>query len=353
MPKRMQVSCLVLCVGCALARGRSVIGSTPKLFSAQKACILIQFLALCSGVVAQVPEGCSSRDVMRLNNGVHFKFVEEFYHVSGTWIHGYVVSGVPRDTFESTHRDVILAHKPADKVRSWFDSCLTRIGNQLDNRTDLNVGVLANPDITTPGSLCVKYTPFLVQMLRMIREDHLVIKQQVRAIQDLLPLDIATRPSPPKKPRGLFDFVGQLSSSLFGTAQDKDLKRIEAMVKKIADVSNAQSVVFRKSSSDLSSFSKLVDERFDGLVRMINHSAVNSLELWHSFEEDLRSDTDFSFDLVRKSIALGHAFSKLAVYQNSFIQSLENLIESELPSNLVTAAMINETIREIVQSLQG
>jgi len=148
----MQVSCLVLCVGCALARGRSVIGSTPKLFSAQKACILIQFLALCSGVVAQVPEGSSSRDVMRLNNGVHFKFVEEFYHVSGTWIHGYVVSGVPRDTFESTHRDVILAHKPADKVRSWFDSCLTRIGNQLDNRTDLNVGVLANPDITTPGS---------------------------------------------------------------------------------------------------------------------------------------------------------------------------------------------------------
>ena len=342
-----------MCVGCRSTHAGSTVSATLKRIAAGsfwiKARILFALVVL--ALSPSCASAASDRDVVRINHGLNFKFVDEFVRISGHWSHSYVIP-IPKDTFESTHQDVILAHKRGDKVKSWLDRCLSRIYHESEGRPDLNVGNLANHDLTSSVSLCGMYESVIHQVVRMVKEDHALIKQQLRSIADLLPPDLNLRNPSPKKPRGLLDFVGEISSSLFGIATDRHVAQIEKTVKHLVDASNLQTSVFKKTASDLASFSKLTSDRFDGLVKVINQSALNALETWNHFVDDLHGEENFRFDLIRKAVSLNHAMSKLSVYQASFLDSVEMLVDGKLPSFLITASMLNETMREITQALE-
>lgn len=293
-----------------------------------------------------------SRDRLRLNHGVNFKFVAEYTPVIKEWIHSYMVH-IPQDVL-SIHDDIIMGDKREDKRSSWLDVCLLRVTNEMNNRADLNVGPLANPDVSRAGSLCVKFSPMIMQVIKTIKDDHRLLRQQLRAISDLLPpaLEPPTLNST-RGSRAILGFLGDLGSSLFGIATNKQVNQIEGSVKQLAANYKTQSINFKKSMADLSSFSKLTNERFDNLIRGINGSALNSMGVLHQLAEDINNRHDFGYDLLTKAIQTNAAMLKLSVFQSEFVNSVQTLVGGRLPAFLISSDMLNATIREITQSLRG
>ena len=307
--------------------------------------MLLVMISPCVATGRNVP----SRDVLRVNNGMNFKFVDKFVPVSGYWYHSFVVS-IPHDSFNSSIHDVILPDKTENHRRRWLDWCLTRHLNEVEGQSHLNTRLTStNPgfaELYRADSLCQSYALTIRKVLRMAMENHALLKIQIRSINDLLPPDMANLLTTKPK-RGLLDFVGSFAQSVFGVATDQQVQVIGSHVKQLAENYRSQTSIFKKTVSDLSSFSKLTSDRFDNMLKLINESSFNSIENWNHFADGLSAKQDFVMDLVRKAVELGHAMGKLSAHQEAFLQGVETLAGARLPSYLVSADTLRATMHEV------
>ena len=83
--------------------------------------------------------------------------------------------------------------------------------------------------------------------------------------------------------RGIFDIVGKLSNSLFGTATEEQLNTVETHIAQIAATVKAQSGLVGKALEDMKSLSRIMNQRLDNMVQLIRLNPLNDIvhELAH------------------------------------------------------------------------
>ena len=170
-----------------------------------------------------------SGDVPRVNYGAYFRMIHEAPVVSGRWTHTFSVK-VPSDVFASSRHDIVMGERVEGKRRKWFDQCLEKIHDGVDEPTGENYGAHNVSEVPGFGTVCSRFYPIISRMIKTVKEEHFFLKGQVNAITALLPpdftLDVSNNAT--RIGRGLFDAVGSVSKWLFGTSLESDNKKIEA-----------------------------------------------------------------------------------------------------------------------------
>ena len=87
-------------------------------------------------------------------------------------------------------------------------------------------------------------------------------------------VDVKDRPV-----RGLLDFVGELSHSLFGTARNSDISSVKQLIMKLKRRQDVDILAWQIAEGHLASFGKVVNHRLDTINCMVRreHSWVQSV----------------------------------------------------------------------------
>jgi len=185
---------------------------------------------------------------MILNYGVVFRQINFFDLVTDTWRQSFVIE-VPKVNRSLLRQDLIQCHDVLQQNRQHCRQ-LTKYVHYLQNVTqravreiDRIIGVIrAN-----------------VAEVRLRPRDNPLIRGQGQ--------------------RGLFNFVGDLSHALFGTARDVDVTGFKETVQHIAGSQHLLTTSIQQVQNRMSSYSKTINTRVDGIVSMldIQRSSISDL----------------------------------------------------------------------------
>jgi len=86
--------------------------------------------------------------------------------------------------------------------------------------------------------------------------------------------------------RGLLNFVGKLSYSLFGTARDKDIAQLHAAMKHFAENQNIITTAWRQSQNRLASLTKTVNHRLHHMTNLLHIQRQTQAELYRQVKHE-------------------------------------------------------------------
>ena len=110
---------------------------------------------------------------------------------------------------------------------------------------------------------------------------------------------IRDRTTPRHSRRGLLNFVGEISHSLFVTARDSDISKMHAAMRHYETNQASLTAAWRQMSTRLASLSKSVNSRLDHMTNMIDLQRQTVTELYTQVREE--------------TSALNHASSLIAM----------------------------------------
>ena len=151
--------------------------------------------------------------------------------------------------------------------------------------------------------------------------------------------------------RGLFDFVGQLSHSLFGTARDSDVAKVEQMISHLKAREHQFVSAWEQAEGRLASFGKAVNHRVDAMERMIATQKKALRSLYDSVAQETSA-------VSRASSLIAHAFNRFEDFVilldklNSFQHGLELLTHGFLSPALVSPSDIDRVLTAVTSKLR-
>ena len=86
--------------------------------------------------------------------------------------------------------------------------------------------------------------------------------------------------------RGLLNFVGELSHSLFGTARDKDISQLHAAMKHFAENQDTMTTAWRQSQNRLASLTKTFNHRLDHMTNLLHIQRQEVVELYRQVKHE-------------------------------------------------------------------
>lgn len=150
--------------------------------------------------------------------------------------------------------------------------------------------------------------------------------------------------------RSLLPFIGELSSSLFGTASEEDVSKLAKYILLLK--SNQDKILhsFQHHEGNLASFMKNVDNRFVNAVRgiEINHNMVNKLA------SNLISATSYIQGNVRLSNIMDklmHIALRVLNRVEELVQGFHQLSQGKLSPYLIPQEIMHHIIANIKQKL--
>jgi hypothetical protein len=175
-------------------------------------------------------------------------------------------------------------------------------------------------------------------------------RQSLHQVYDLLrnsplPSDLS------KRKRSLLPFIGRLSSSLFGTASEDDVRLVESHVQAISKSQSGLLSGFQRHTQLMSSFISLSQERmnnFDTLLKQQYDSVISTLVSDRQWIE--QHDSDLSFVLYKMFSAIYDAVP-LQNQVQTLSNALEKLVAGFLPSSFISPSTLRQTIDDIDHTL--
>jgi len=260
---------------------------------------------------------------MRLNYGVVFRQINFFDLVTDTWRQSFVIE-IPKVNRSLLRQDLIQCEDVLQENRQHCRQ-LTKYVHYLQNVT--RRAVLEIDRIV--GAIRAN-----VAEVRLRPRDNPLIRGQGR--------------------RGLFNFVGDLSHALFGTARDIDVTHFKQTVQHIAGRQHLLSTSIQQVQNRMSSYSKAINSRVDGIVSMldIQRSSISDLTaaLQTQVEDELAIDTWIAHTIDRLK-----QFTVLLSNLNAFKQGVDSLISGLLHPELLPPRDLFyalNTIKLRVQNMQ-
>lgn len=148
--------------------------------------------------------------------------------------------------------------------------------------------------------------------------------------------------------RGLFDFIGQISKSLFGTATTSD---INAALKRHMQILNNNNVKLAKAMAQqdehLSSFISTVDERFNNIMSAVtkNHQdAVAISELAHRSMDALEHEFVLLNELTLKQTNVSAQLEKELEHMKL---GIHDLVKGKLSPFLLSPHVLQSSLRQV------
>jgi len=154
-----------------------------------------------------------------------------------------------------------------------------------------------------------------------------------------------------REARGLFDFVGEMTHSLFGIARDKDVENVHRTIQHLAQRQEKMVSLWQKAEHRLASYGRTMSRRMDNIARMVDvqKTAVHDL-----YQDVLRQATDQRQIGTMLLLLLGKMedFVILQGHLNVFQTGLEMLVNGFLSPSLVSPRDLFLALTEIKSRVQ-
>lgn len=293
-------------------------------------------------------------DISRINHGVFFKFIRADKIVNRLWRHTFIID-IPLEIIGHKHHD-LLGNDSAAAGHDWYVDCIHKVDKSVNTRH-------INPNITRGtgwnysneySDACLSLKEELEIAVRQVREKHTHLRDLTEKIESLLPSEIPsswkTRGTETRNARSLIPLIGKAASSLFGVATEEQLDVVANHVDEVLKMSRDQNKIFGKLSDDLTSYSKVVGKRIDGLVSALQTSTLASHKIMANYQGRLNIRETAAKLEERKDVLLWE-MSKVETHLEQFRQGLQLLNMGYLPSEIITPAMMTSAIASIGSEL--
>ncbi|KAK3097343.1 hypothetical protein FSP39_008811 [Pinctada imbricata] len=245
--------------------------------------------------------------VQRLNYGILFEPVNQLYLGQEYWAHTFEIP-LPKKVY---YHHSLICNAPQCKHKQHILSTL----NSLRMETEANVNAT------------------------------------VREIHSLIPrtrfLEPKTYIGSSRSRRGLFDFIGDISKSLFGTATSDDVNTLKRHME-ILNKNNKKVVkAMAMQEKHLSSFISTVNHRFDNVMSAVheNHKDTVALtSLLHTSIDALEHEMIILEELILKQT---NASSQLKLSLEHLKLGIHDLVKGKLSPFLITTNAIKSSIRQV------
>ena len=304
----------------------------------------ILFLFFLSSIIQAQSAGIHlGEDVLRINHGVHFKFVAHSDQISKIYRHSFVFE-LPTKNFHETlgliRPNTSDSSAKISRADNWFMQCLTYWDNVLTYGNDTVVP--KSSAIFDPRSLCMKRAEKIKPLIVNARKGHQEILEYIDELYNLLPIELTQSR---RSSRGLFDFVGEATKWLFGTSTSGDTEVLRKQINQAVKVTKAQTEHVSKLAEDMMSYTKKSNARFE---KNIDNLKANALHLTDMYEESRLMHTTLEFDLKmeEQSTKLHTSIESVKNHLHIFIRALKDLMSGSIPVDLITGKMLKEVISD-------
>ena len=291
---------------------------------------LYLIIALCIGIAkGNIPR--NRKTLLRQNYGVVLENVGVMDTPQSVWHQLFVINiGLPRVP-DMHHPCAHEPERPNRSVQVTRNTATIRSNVQMENEISLK-------DFC-PGLLSYKN-----------RHDHLVQSIVIRQenIDKLLPV-------PQRHKRGIFDFVGKFSKSLFGTATEHDTEVIQNQITAVAAASGKATNEVHFLKDALQSF-MLKENKHDNLVAKALQMNRDSIEAFDRMNNDaLRRTTQTLIEWINLLHQFGNQYvlvlHDILLEVDNVLTGLETLLKGYLPSQFITPDLMKKTLEHIATEM--
>ena len=160
------------------------------------------------------------------------------------------------------------------------------------------------------------------------------IQHLVDRIKSLLP-DLALRDRR-RLSRGLFDFVGDASSYLFGTATASDIDGLRQEVRKIKDWAGTAKVDNERTREGLATFTRLSNQRFDAMREVLDREQ-KALEILHKEAQSATNEMHLLDMMISFSLRELASYVSLHDSIQELELGMEDLIRGQLTPRMISS----------------
>ncbi|XP_069109820.1 uncharacterized protein [Argopecten irradians] len=150
-----------------------------------------------------------------------------------------------------------------------------------------------------------------------------------------------------RRKRGLFDFIGQISKSLFGTATTNDLQNLQRHIQALNNNNVKLAKAMAKEAYQLTSFMTTVNERFDNVIDAVKTNHDQSITLANQFASSL-DGIEHSFVLLENMMLTQiNATTVLNKHLEHTKLAIHDLVKGRLSPFLLSPKDISHTLRQV------
>ena len=152
--------------------------------------------------------------------------------------------------------------------------------------------------------------------------------------------------------RSLLPFIGELSSSLFGTATQHDLDILAAHIGKITRQTEELAKAFQHNGENLESFMTTVDKRISSAVKGIenNYQAIINVSNHMGIQD---KEMTLLTRISGHTASLVHMSSIIIIRAQELMQGVNNLIQGNLSPLLISPKLLKSIIGSIQSQLKN
>ena len=173
------------------------------------------------------------------------------------------------------------------------------------------------------------------------RQTQLLFQITQESYQNLHDLSVAIRSltansklGQQRSSRGLLNFIGGLSKSLFGTATEADVEVLKKAVNSVIDVQNNQVTILKTNTETLQSFVKVTNSRMDTLLQVVRNASNDHMAMLEQATHSFTVHIELISDLLTFIIRVQSSLSQLERQYANTLNALENLASGFLPAFL-------------------
>ena len=287
----------------------------------------------------------NSETVNRVNFGVIFTKDRTVHAVYEYWTHTF------RLKFPKMHdvRNINIScsrHRPRQPEQ--YEHC-RGIQQMVSN--------LVNISCATHVAIPEEHYQHCVRLQKMISPVNHIRNHYWENMANSINTAMSLMPRPPipksrsRSKRGAFDFIGDISHSLFGTATSKEVARVAHHVIQMENKNRRLIASLSKYQDDLSTFMTLSGERFHNLRTMTtdNHAAIDALaQRLQRTTLDLSIDTGMNVMLIKDL----YFIMGLQLAVNDFLEGVQELLNHKLSIHIVPYQDIIDVISDINVKLE-
>lgn len=301
-------------------------GETRKIASA-----LMFFFCVC--FLPMIQCDVTLQSVNRLNFGVYYVAKSSQHAFSNAWRHSFVIDLPSVDFLQFNQANISID----EFSKMSFETILTNVRYQ----TKKEKGTYTSYE---------GYENNLKWLHKLTQDGIISLSQLSTAVEDLFPNHWPSNEQNKTK-RAIFGFLKAPFRSLFGTANEDDIAALQSHIIQIAQNQNKQLQVMKTSTRDLNSFVRTSSERMDLLVENVKAVSIESIRMLNFTQANLLQHIDFISIVTLQAMKLQHALDRLEKQYQNLVNSVENLINGNIPSLLISKKIITEVLSQIQKEL--
>ena len=196
------------------------------------------------------------------------------------------------------------------------------------------------------SSICSIHEDTARRLLKLQRETDQSIKDTVNNIKLLIP-EHRNNQTRSRSHRSVLPVIGDISSSVFGTATERDVKHLRKHLINMYQQNQRMSKTFQQQENNLASYMTAVDDRISNAM----HGIEENHKLFHNITEEMQITLESTMHVWSKLSDVTLQYIKntqqLELRMQQIAVGVQEIINGKLSPFLIPVSTINETLNHL------